>query len=327
MNTTTNTAPNPIIDKISITTNIANTDRRRGVLQAMYELPRDHKSGWLNTRHTGYRAAARIHPFRSDGDGQAFADDFMLVQAGPKKDGNAFLRFEWNPSRFDAEQTAHLFGQLEYGLDLPWFYFWQGTVTRIDVAVDLEGIQIGDYVFDRLKAPLRVAYYKKGQLQTVYLGKNAKGQARVYDKAAELKDPSRTRTRIEVAACPRCTGDELIHLPNPFMNIQVFDVLKAGLDLNPVDVRLLNMAAQARGIKPPLSMYPDAISKDREAKIRASVPKFWTPQLWWNCWPDLVRSILPMQDQPLSAYGPPDYYDLPGGPTPPAALQTTAVQC
>jgi DNA relaxase NicK len=80
-------------------------------------------------------------------------------------------------------------------------------VTRVDVAVDLPDVHMGDFVFDRPAAPIRRAILRKGKLETLYLGKNAAGQVRIYDKGAQLGDASLVLTRIEYAVQPNRTGE------------------------------------------------------------------------------------------------------------------------
>jgi hypothetical protein len=203
------------------------------------------------------------------------------------------LRAEWNPARFDAMQKAYIFSSLDNYLDLPPPKIGQAKVTRADLTVDLPGLKIGDYVFERTNSPVRRLIFKKGNLETIYLGKTAAGQACIYDKGAQLGDKTLTLTRVEVHCQPNRLAAELHTLSNPFSKIRILDVANANLDIGTPHARTLSRAMQAAGIDAPLEDFPKAAAAERKAAIVASQAPFWKPEQIWKQWPAAIEVVFP----------------------------------
>jgi hypothetical protein len=214
------------------------------------------------------------------------------MQCDPRNGKGGFVRLEWNPSRFTPAQINYFYANF-CGMDLEWFHFWKGIVTRLDVAVDVPNVQIGDYLYERPKSALRVLYSKHGQPETVYLGQQAKGQCRIYDKCAEQGVGGPSLTRFEMTLKPQKPFESLTALANPFARIKVYDVLKADLGLAKLDRCLLRDAALARGLQAALGHYPSNVRSTMADAIKASTPSFWQPAMFWSEWGADVMQALP----------------------------------
>lgn len=305
-----NKPPTLFVDKISLTINPTEEEHRTHIDGQIIDMCKDPTTGWISGPKGAYRYAARIHPSSGTSDNAAspWTSAFVLLQADPRNGKGGYLRLEWNPARFSVFQMADLFGQFDYYLDLPWFFFWEAKVTRLDIAFDLPGIRVGDYVFDRKLAPIRNCILRKGRLETIYLGQRARGQARVYDKGAEQGDPSLVLTRVEIATQPNRIGDDLYDLKNPFANLQVYDLEKADLKLDPPLASALQLALRTNGLLALDGIFPALAAKKNAKRIKASTPPFWKPEVLWVQWPAALETVLPPKGMPKSSYsgyGPP----------------------
>lgn len=293
--TPSNQPPNVIIDKLVITVVSSSEELKHGRYKQIINMQDDKESGWLPGTRGGFKAAARVHPPTTGHDGVQgpLAKPHMLVQALPKNDQGGDLRIEWNPSQLDAWQTKYLFKQLDDFLDLGPSMIAGGKVTRADIAVDLPGVQIGDFVFERLRSPLRQAIFRRGYLQTIYMGTRAKGQACVYDKAAQMGLKGVKLTRVEVRTRPNCVASELPQMNNPMALISVFDVAKANLMLGDPHARSLCRLMASNGLRAPLYDFPPKAIQKLAHAIDASPASFWTPATFWIGWLTVLQNTFP----------------------------------
>jgi hypothetical protein len=301
-----NKPPQLFIDKISMTFGVQDAEHQKYISGQLIDLPKDHTTGWISATKGAYLYAARLHP-PSGSSGKAatpWASDYVFLQAHPRNGQGGFLRIEWNPARFSPTQMANVVAQFDDYLDLPWFTFWEAKVTRLDIAVDLPGIRVGDYVFDRKQSPIRQCILRKAHLETIYLGKRARGQARVYDKQAQLGgDPSAILTRVEIAAAPNRIAEALYDLKNPFLSLQVYDLKKADLQLGAPHTRALHLALRTQGLLALDDLFPPVAAKENAKRIKASTPSFWQPEALWGHWPTALEGALPAKGMPKSCYG------------------------
>jgi hypothetical protein len=89
-------------------------------------------------------------------------------------------------------------------------------------------------------------------MQTMYLGNQAKGQFRIYDKRAQLGVPGPPLTRVEIAARPNKPARELVGLKNPFDKLKVYD--RAKLDLLRDDPTEALFGNRLRPVQPGVQM-------------------------------------------------------------------------
>jgi len=265
------------IDKLSMTFNIPDEGHGSWINQQFMDMPKEADSGWFPGHRGAYKYAVRVHAPSSSPSGVhgPWSKDYVLLRACPRNGQGGHLRAEWNPARFDVHQKAHFFGSLDNYLDLPPPLVGQAKVTGADVTVDCPGVAIGDYVFERTNSPTRRPFYAKGQFQTIYLGKKAGGQVCIYDKGAQLDDPTLTLTRVEVHSRPNRAAADLHTLKNPFANIRVLDVAKACLKIGGPHIRTLARAMRAEGTACPASDFPGPAGAEIKAAVLACQAEFW----------------------------------------------------
>lgn len=304
--------PPLVIDRVSITIAVNEIDHRNAIRETyFYELKKSEhpfeERGWLSSKGGRYETAMRIHAPNAQNDiaGKWSKEVFALLQCNPKNGQGGFLRLEFNPNRWEAN-VQHLWQQLE---DIMWNpenyldFMMNAKVTRLDVAVDIEGIQPDDYVWDTSKAIYRSHILKRENLETLYLGsKNAaraKGQVRIYDKAAQMKIPNSKLTRVErvVKSGGFLRVSNLPKLPNVLDGIECYDVVHALASSNlvpPEYCQFFHEACARRGVSGALKILKnDKRRKQIRAVIKSSTPTFWNPDLAWSGWGKAVSKVFP----------------------------------
>ena len=294
----------PVVDKVSITYKMDGSDPT--LMPALVEallLEAEQKvhfksAGQFQTGAVQYKASVKL-VVPPDGEE-------VLVQAGPKKPGLAHdLRLEFNPSRLGPAGTAFLKKQLEAvlvdALDFS-HVVATGTVTRLDIAVDVVGIRISDLDVRFLGEGKSHWYYSSiGQPETGYLGikksdKNAPWTA--YNKRKQLKDTSSgggeqlygglSHTRFEYHALPKKPVTDLKSVPNPFMQISVAHPI-APKGIKPYAWQFFLDACQRRGYEEALSLLPGGGLKKRYSKaMEAAHATFWRPNTIWAAWEEAL---------------------------------------
>jgi hypothetical protein len=293
--------PTLLVDRLSITLEISDEVHRAYVLESIYDMTKEsaypfHTYGWAPGNRGSYKTALRLHFPNPPGDvAQApWAKTYALVQAGPKSNKGGFMRIDWNPARLTALQTEHLFSELNVSFGLGADALLSAKITRIDIAVDVPGFRPGDYVWERPKSPVRNLLYKKGELETLYLGTIFKGQVRIYDKAKEQGNHGQLLTRIELQQKPNCPLGALPLLKNPLASLRAFDVLNANLGLTLPHKSALLRAGVAEGVLPAFADFPLSARTEKLAAVRASTASIWQPTKFWAMWPAALERALPL---------------------------------
>jgi hypothetical protein len=303
--------PPLVIDRVSITIAVDEVDHRNVIRETYFsdlkknEQPFENR-GWLSTKGGRYETAMRIHAPNAQNDiaGKWSKEVFALLQCNPKNGQGGFLRLEFNPNRWGTS-VQHLWQELEHVMWNPGNFLdfmMKAKVTRLDVAIDIDGIQPDDYVWDTSKAIYRSHILKRARLETLYLGsKNAaraKGQVRIYDKAAQMKIPNSKLTRVErVVKSGVLRVADLPKLPNVLDGIECYDVVHAlansGL-VPPEYCQFFHDACASRGLRGALkNIKDDKRRKQIRAVIKSSTPTFWDPDLAWSGWGKAVSKVFP----------------------------------
>jgi len=302
------------IDKLSMTFDIPNEGHASWINQQFMDMPKETDSGWVPGHRGAYKYGVRVHAPSdvSDGVQGPWSKDYVLLQADPKNGQGGYVRAEFNPARFDACQTAYIFSSLDNNLDLPPPQVGKAKVTRADLTVDLPGVKIGDYVFERTNSPIRRVILNKGRLETIYLGKTAAGQACIYDKGAQVGNDALTLTRVEVHCHPNRPAADLHTLKNPFTRLRVFDVANASLKIGGPHAKTLARAMRAEGTAAPLADFPLGAAAEIKAAIFGSTADFWKPGDIWKQWPAAIKAAFPSFGN-AAHYGTADLHGLAPG--------------
>lgn len=305
------------IDKLSMTFSIKSKEHQQWIAGCLMDLSKATDGVWQPARGGSYKYAARYHLLNEDSTGaqSPWTKNFVLFQAQPRNGQGGYLRMEWNPARFSAVQRDRLFKMLDDYFDLPPPRVDEAKVTRVDIAVDLPGVRIGDYAFERAKSPIRTNVLRLDNLETTYLGKKFNGQFCVYDKSAQLGDTSAEITRVETHICPNKIASGLHTMSNPFKSVRVTDLAKLDLGVGEPHMRTLRRAIRAEGMAGPLSDFPAIAAAKHKVAILAAGAKFWQPVELWKSWPAAIAAAFP-------AFGQPDFYGPVDGAT--SSMQSIA---
>ncbi|TPQ31525.1 hypothetical protein C2U70_23795 [Bradyrhizobium guangdongense] len=287
----------PVIDKVAITY-VGSPDLGPVLVQNLLQ---EIEAGghwkaqpWVNGS-VPYKASAQL--------AIPLSGQTALIQVGPTKKGIAHtLRLEFNPTGLGKSGIAFLKGQLE-ALVLNGLSFTEvignGKVSRLDVAVDIVGVNLADLLVTVSTGGKQHWYISEGgKPETGYFGiksgdKNAKWKA--YNKRQQVKDTSvapvqpayggLSHTRIEYGYAPGKPLSKLLNLTNRFADISVaYPQRPKGV--KPYAWTFFIDSCSVRGETQALAMLPDdKIRKSYENALQASHKAFWRPEMIWKSWP------------------------------------------
>lgn len=150
---------------------------------------------------------------------------------------HGYVHLQGNTSELDKSMATSLSGDLKYLLgDLYPDFIRKSTVTRLDIAADFINLKMDDISIKNLRQRSSGAFWgQNGQLQTLYIGHStSKFKIKAYDKTAEIKAKSRSRskgtvvgdgpqvTRIEASINPNCSFNHIASIGNPFEGIEIY---------------------------------------------------------------------------------------------------------
>ena len=298
----------PIIDKITITHKIADNELTAALVESLLqeadkEQGHFKKAAQFKSGAVSYRASVNL--IVPPGDAQ------VLIQAGPKKKGITHaLRLEFNPSRLGKPGIAFLKTQIESLVTGPLVsddlsfddIIAKGTVTRVDIAVDVVGIRVDKLDVRFLGDGKSHWYYSnKGQPETGYYGikQNKKKQNSpapwiTYNKRQETKDKGPeggkqlygglSHTRIEFHAIQKKPFVKLGTLANPFGTISLA-YPQAPKGIKPYAWAFFLDACQRRGREVALELLPEgALRKRYRQALDKAHAAFWKPDRIWASW-------------------------------------------
>jgi len=231
------------------------------------------------------------------------------LQVGPKKKGLSYtLRLEFNPTALGKPGIAFLKQQLE-ALVLDGLSFAKvmtdGRVTRLDVAVDIVGVNISDLLVNVQTSGKQHWYYSaNGKQETGYFGivkgdNNAKWKA--YNKRQQLKDTTETpvaqadgglsHTRLEYTYTPMKPLPLLGDLPNRFTEVSVaYPTAPKGIKHH--DWAFFVDSCSRRGEAAALALMPEGKTRNRyQNALKIAHAEFWRPAKIWEAWPAPILNV------------------------------------
>ncbi|MBB3066653.1 hypothetical protein [Limibacillus halophilus] len=223
----------------------------------------------------------------------------VRIVMGPKKSHLPFISMEFNPSNIGAKGIQELHNVLKYFLPGGYVYFLeQGKVARIDIAVDLGGVDLKQIHPLPSHATKSLRYTKSGYLETICFGASKSyKRVRIYDKASEKKQSSpglefpSPLTRFEYTLRNQSLLKELLNLENPFLNLLVMEMPTAPMNVNLKHWTIFADSVEVRGLQAALALLPQK-TRQRYRKVFKKTPlKEWTPEPWWDHWPELLGKL------------------------------------
>jgi hypothetical protein len=221
----------------------------------------------------------------------------FLLQMGPKnKNGkNPFIRIEFNPTKLGPNGMAELAANLISFMDTGFEYFWDhGKTTRIDIAVDLHGVKVGQVRFLNKWGTTERIIGTSGEIETIYVGKSTSSQTKIYNKAKEAKlPPEVVITRIERSIRTQVALKNLYKLLNKFEHLALADVLPAKPDnVEKYIWEMFSDSVEKRGPASALNLLPKEQRKLIVTHLKATACDFWNPTEIWCHWPAAVQPII-----------------------------------
>ncbi len=241
--------------------------------------------------------------------------DEVLVQVSPFSNGWPFLKIDCNPSRITPQgrlilrQT--LMGWLAFGTlteeELAEQIFIYSKIKRLDVAVDVLGVQPSDLEVMKLVANLPVAAKKSlyksatGRTETIYPDFKP-------GKSSSMYFYDKRKKELEIGAEP--IYGEFLHtrFECRMPSVNLFKASKAanrckrvsmralnvnGLNKQSMEHRLFTRLALATTYEKALEMVPEKQVEKFASKHQSVMNKAWDPDKIWSYWPEtLKRSML-----------------------------------
>lgn len=246
------TAHNVIIDKLAITFDVP-TSQVKLIANRLHEISQHNFARFCGSQN--YDVGAKIwlneHLIR-----EMSTSSCVTVHTLPKRGGYKSCRVEWNPSKVNTDEVAFVvFGDM---LEIDFALLGSGIVNRIDLAVDVDNVQIDDLLFHVPKFQLFENRYKSGL--TRYIGgRSGNRYYSCYDKRAEIiahnmkvnplhrmEVPERPLMRIETRLRPKILWPNLINIENPFQPMELRRFSSGTPSLNASDDCLWLVLAYAR---------------------------------------------------------------------------------
>jgi len=284
----------PKIDKVSITYNPTSIGKDwsgyeecKALLTAMEFLEANHfaEKVWGG----GYRYALCV----------VLNNGTLRLQINPIYQNAATFRCEFNPARLEmADVRAILDIVLPLGYSSLMNY---GRCTRMDIAIDILGVDIEDMmVWNTAARRTRMYTGEYGCLETYYLGSlGSQRHFAIYDKRAEMEKngidmdlPDGPIVRIEARLRPSVYWCDMSELPNPFAKLNVASYASIGaLD---VETHLFLESCRLRGPQAALKRVKklDASLWSKYSKrLEQHVSPWWDPEHIWARYPDLLHDL------------------------------------
>jgi hypothetical protein len=175
------------------------------------------------------------------------------------------------------------------------------NVTRIDLATDIQGLNINQITSARNDTTVMSARYRRdGAIQTHYLGsKNTDLRIVIYDKREQRRGRVRggphELTRIEARIKTASNFDALRRYPNPFLKLTIRELrhLEFGSHNSPHVWDWFIDSCRQRGAEAALNLIRD--SRTRRAwynKFATSeAPSWWQPDDLWSGLNEAIRRL------------------------------------
>jgi len=232
------------------------------------------------------------------------SESSALVQCASVTAPVSLLRFEFNPSGL-GPAGAKAFRESIPDLTAHHFDFEalaaEGTVTRVDIAVDLVNIDIEDLLINTAKPGVTNGYFGiTGKAETKYLNVNKSGSnLYVYDRRALLaklqQDGEKALyggakyTRVEVRSNPNIPLTAMDGMSNRLLKVDLFDIEAASPPEKFHHWKLFQDSCRYRGLKGALALLPAGTRAAYEAAIKAT-DTLWRPKELWSHWPSVLKN-------------------------------------
>ena len=282
-NITTQNAYFPFIDKLSITLTIPPEE-----INATYErvFSAINCTSMFQSAHWSQRFKICRNIALS------VTEERVLFQFGAKTTKGPDCRLEFNPAKLGFDGVNSLDTILAHIFPDGWFYILEnGRVSRIDIAIDLSGMRMDDFLLLPQQGIVYQRFLSNGHLKTVYLGAPGSNQTRIYSKSAEQKAKglivSQSAVRVErTLRNQHLKVHELIILKNPFDKLTfVTPMPSPPPGENEGKWSSFLDSVQVRGLSPALASLPEKRRSRYRKHLKQNPTSWWNPDTIWKNWP------------------------------------------
>lgn len=235
----------------------------------------------------------------------------VLVQCSPRRrseQGRGWpLRLEWNPAKLGSSVEYHaaylsiLNGWFRDALERE---MWRATITRIDFAIDIRGLNVNRLVVARTDATVKSSLHlgRDGQLESNYLGsmKDSRLLYLIYDKRTErggrVHGGGFERTRIEARVKNRLSVPGLWSMLNPFAKLTIrefreMEISSGGNGRYQWDWFI--DSCRVRGLEAALNLISNARTRQiwRNRVVELESPDWWSPEEIWGGLHDAIEQL------------------------------------
>ena len=287
-------APKPFIDKISIVIFPLNEEDRKDIQAAMYAAIEDKETFHPAKRSSGFRVSRHI------------AINCLVMrpylQFNSFKDDGPSCRLEFNPSELGDKGLAHLHSVLTQVLPNGWDYVYDnGRISRIDIAVDLPGERMGNFIYMDASGATSQQWGRDGKLETYYLGKPHGNQTRIYSKKKEQIAKNKNWNTESVVRVERTLRNQkgltlktLHKLSNPFKSMSLIDPLPdAPPNEKPYMWSLFRDSVKVRSLAPALALLPEKQRARYKKHLKTQFHPVWQPEAIWLNWHEALKALKP----------------------------------
>ncbi|MBX6745218.1 MAG: hypothetical protein IRY87_24550 [Acetobacteraceae bacterium] len=208
----------------------------------------------------GSPAAFHVKLPLSNGPTKFSTANAAIVQLKSRKGGGRYFRVEFHPLGLTPAGFKHVCeNMLGFHLMVTPEEILAAKVTRVDIALDLHGVRLQDFVWKMTGPFLQRPWVKCGKLETLYLGHPKHGAACLYDKAKEQGlGEAVAWTRLELRPRPGVPLKALPAMANPWLKVTPYDIRAAGAQLYLPDLHREHALgyAQLIGLPSFISIHP-----------------------------------------------------------------------
>lgn len=241
----------------------------------------------------------------------------ILVQTDPKKAGTPFFRFDFNPSRLGAKgviffkkELDFLFCKQEFGISYSDILSSPKAVYRLDIAVDILGVDISDLEIEysphgnQIQSVKPMQYLSEtGRTQTTYPNAllNGDNKTYLYNKKHEQADKGEPplyedalHTRFEHRY--KEWNRPISHLSKiglgttPLKKVNIRWIDYKAIQNEPYDHVLFLQYARQRGLKKALEVIPEHNQMAYISSHKKAMTPIWYPEEIWAYWPSCVET-------------------------------------
>lgn len=286
----------PFIDKISIVLNVPKGQAT--IVNATMKSLLKEKATFTaagNAAKKGYTLAARVAlPCLSH------KKRFPLLQYRNEGYDACFVRLEFVPVDLGEIGIAQLIARLEPRIPHGWKTFLKhARVTRIEIAVDVSGVRMDEFLCLPKQAVTSLEYGPDGHAKTLYLGKKGGSQTRIYSRKQKRLAKKQGWDGASVVRVERSINlgssfrlAELGSLPNPFTAMKMVPSLPP--PPNPGKLNQWSMfedSVRQRGLVAALALLPAERAKSYKAHLAAYEVPWWDPLAFWGAWPGVAAHL------------------------------------